>query len=100
MSQLREKDVFKIQDVKCAIIENNGNISVIKKSDTMQSIPLNIIEDGKISDVNIALLNMKVGDVEKILNKNKLNIQDILVGTMDENSKFIYQLKEEAVKNG
>lgn len=100
MSQLREKDVFKIQDVKCAIIENNGNISVIKKSDKMQSIPLNIIEDGKISDVNIALLNMKIGDVEKILNKNKLNIQDILVGTMDENSKFIYQLKEEAIKNG
>lgn len=100
MSQLREKDVFKIQDVKCAMIENNGNISVIKNSDNMNNIPLNIIEDGKISDVNIEILNMTNADVEKLLNKNNLNMQDILVGTMDENSKFTYQLKEEAMQNG
>lgn len=100
MSQLREKDVFKIQDVKCAMIENNGNISVIKNSDNMYNIPLNIIEDGKISDVNIEILNMTNADVEKLLSKNNLNMQDILVGTMDENSKFLYQLKEEAMQNG
>lgn len=100
MSQLREKDVFKIQDVKCAMVENNGSISVIKTSDNMQEIPVNIIEDGKISDANIEILNMTAGDVEKILNKNKLNMQDILVGTIDENSKFMYQLKEEAIQNG
>lgn len=100
MSQLREKDVFKIQDVKCAMIENNGNISVIKNSDNMNNIPLNIIEDGKISDVNIDILNMTNADVEKLLSKNNLSMQDILVGTMDENSKFIYQLKEEAIQNG
>lgn len=100
MSQLREKDVFKIQDVKCAMVENNGNISVIKNSDNMNNIPLNIIEDGKISDVNIDILNMTNADVEKLLSKNNLSMQDILVGTMDENSKFIYQLKEEAIQNG
>ncbi len=100
MSQLREKDVFKIQDVKCAMIENNGNISVIKSSDNMNSIPLNIIEDGKISDANIEILNMTNADVEKLLSKNNLSMQDILVGTMDENSKFLYQLKEEAIQNG
>ncbi len=100
MTQLREKDVFKIQDVKCAMVENNGNISVIKYSDNMNSIPMNIIEDGKISDVNINILNMSQSDVEKLLNKNNINMQDVLVGTMDENSKFIYQLKEEEEKNG
>ena len=100
MSQLRENDVFKIQDVNCAMIENNGNISVIKNSDNMYNIPLNIIEDGKISDVNIEILNMTNADVEKLLSKNNLNMQDILVGTMDENSKFLYQLKEEAMQNG
>lgn len=100
MSQLREKDVFKIQDVKCAMIENNGNISVIKNTDNMNNIPLNVIEDGKISEANLEILNMSEADVHKLLNKNNLNMQDILVGTMDENSKFIYQLKEEAIQNG
>lgn len=100
MSQLREKDVFKIQDVKCAIVENNGNISVIKNSDNMESIPLNIIEDGKIADTSLEILNMTQGDVETLLNKEGLNLQDVFVGTIDENSKFIYQLKEEAKQNG
>lgn len=100
MSQLRENNVFKIQDVKCAIVENNGNLSVIKNTDGMESIPLNIIEDGKISDVNIQILQMSESDVEKLANKNHVNIQDILVGTMDENSRFVYQLKEEVIKHG
>lgn len=94
MEQLRQKDVFKIQDVKYAIVETNGNLSVIKYTDNFNSIPLNIIEDGKISEKNIEILNIEEKDVKKLLNKNKLNMEDILVGTMDENSKFVYQIKE------
>lgn len=94
MEQLRQKDIFKIQDVKSAIVETNGNLSVIKYSDEFNNIPLNIIEDGKISDTNIKILNMNETDVDKLLMKNKLKLEEILVGTMDENSKFIYQIKE------
>lgn len=94
MEQLREKDVFKIQDVKCAIVETNGKLSVIKYSDGFNSIPLNIIEDGKVSDVNLEILNMNERDVDKLLIKNNLKLENILVGTMDENSKFVYQIKE------
>ncbi len=100
MTQLRNKDVFKVQDVKCAIIETNGNLTVIKNSDNMNFIPLNIIEEGKISEVNTKILNMNNSDVEKLLHKNNIKLEDVLVGTMDENSKFIYQLKEEVKKDG
>ena len=100
MSQLRNKDVFKVQDVKCAIIETNGNLTVIKNSDNMNFIPLNIIEEGKISEVNTKILNMNNSDVEKLLHKNNIKLEDVLVGTMDENSQFIYQLREEVKKDG
>lgn len=100
MTQLRNKDVFKVQDVKCAIIETNGNLTVIKNSDNMNFIPLNIIEEGKISEVNTKILNMNNSDVEKLLHKNNIKLEDVLVGTMDEDSKFIYQLKEEVKKDG
>ena len=95
MSQLREKDVFKIQDVKCAMVENNGNISVVKYSDQMANVPLNIIENGKIAESNLEILKMSEADVSKLLNKNQLNLEEVLVGTMDENSRFLYQLKSE-----
>ena len=58
------------------------------------TLPLNIIEEGQISDANINILNISKQDVEKIARKNNINIQDVLVGTLDENSKFVYQLKD------
>ena len=98
MTQLREHDVFKIQDVKFAIIENNGNLSVLKNEDGFNTVPLNIIEDGGYASENIEMLKMNESDVDKILKKEKVRIEDVLIGTIDENSNFIYQLKNEVNK--
>lgn len=94
MSQLRQKDVFKIQDVKYAIVETNGNLSVIKKEENFNAIPLNIIEEGQISESNIAILKLSKEDVNKIARESNVKISDVIVGTLDENSKFVYQLKD------
>ena len=98
MTQLREHDVFKIQDVKFAIIENNGNLSVLKNEDGFNTVPLNIIEDGGYASENIEMLKMNESDVDKILKKEKIKLEDVLIGTIDENSNFIYQLKNEVNK--
>jgi len=98
MTQLREHDVFKIQDVKFAIIENNGNLSVLKNEDGFNTVPLNIIEDGGYASENIEMLKMNESDVDKILKKEKIKLEDVLIGTIDENSNFIYQLKNEVSK--
>lgn len=95
MEQLREKDVFKIQDVKFAIVETNGNLNVVKNSDSFNFLPLNVIEDGSYSKSNLEALNLTEKDVDKILKKKKIKLEDIFIGTMDENSEFIYQLKKE-----
>ena len=98
MTQLREHDVFKIQDVKFAIIENNGNLSVLKNEDGFNTVPLNIIEDGGYASENIEMLKMNESDVDKIKKKEKIKLEDVLIGTIDENSNFIYQLKNEVNK--
>lgn len=97
MVQLREKDVFKIQDVKYAMIETNGSLTVITYKDCDNSLPINVIEDGEYSESNMKLLGYKKEEVEKILKKEKLKLEDILVGTIDEESKFVYQLKDEVI---
>ena len=97
MSQLHEKDVFSISDVKYAIIETNGNLSVITKDQNIESIPVNIIEDGKISESNMELIGLTKGEVERLVKAKKVKIEDILVGQMDSNFKFTYQLKEKEV---
>jgi len=93
MEQLRQKDVFKIQDVKYGIIETNGVLSIVKYSDNMNGLPLNVIEDGKYSEIDLKFLDIKQEEVENILKKENLKVEDILVGTFDENRKFIYQKK-------
>lgn len=95
MSQLREANVFKIQDVKYAIVETNGNLSVITNQDEIEALPLNIIEDGTISEVNIKILDITEEDVHKLVEEKNVKVEDILVGTLDEHSEFIYQLKDE-----
>lgn len=97
MSQLHEKDIFSISDVKYAIIETNGNLSVITKDKNIETIPVNIIEDGKLSESNMELIGISKGEVERLIKAKKVKIEDILVGQMDSNYKFTYQLKEKEV---
>lgn len=97
MSQLHEKDIFSISDVKYAIIETNGNLSVIKNDPNIETLPVNVIEDGKLSESNMELIGISKGEVERLVKAKKVKIEDILVGQMDTNYKFTYQLKAKEV---
>ena len=97
MSQLHEKDVFSISDVKYAIIETNGNLSVITNDENIDSLPVNVIEDGKLAENNMELIGIKKGDVEILLKTKNIKLEDVLYGQMDSNYKFTYQLKNKEV---
>lgn len=97
MSQLHEKDVFSISDVKYGIIETNGNLSVITYDQNIESLPVNIIEDGKLAESNMKFINLSKGDVERLLKTKKIKLEDVLVGQIDSNFKFSYQLKNKEV---
>ncbi|WP_404830739.1 YetF domain-containing protein [Sporosarcina beigongshangi] len=69
---LREQNIFSIKDVQYAILETNGNLSVLKKAGQEPAtkkdvnapapepkyIPSEIISDGKIVKKNLAELNL------------------------------------------
>lgn len=94
MSQIRSRGVFKIQDVAYAILETNGNLSVIPKSEFKGKLPLNVINDGTRLKSNLGMLNISDEKLNEILKKYNLKEEDILIATIDENDNFLYQLKE------
>lgn len=94
MEQLREKDIFKIQDVAYAVLETNGKLNAIKKDEAVGQMPINVISDGEYLEDNMKIINMSKEKVDKLINISNIEIKDILVGTIDENGIFIYQLKE------
>lgn len=95
MAQIRSRGIFKIQDVAYAILETNGNLSVISKSDIQGSIPLNVINDGVRLEGNLKILGISNEKLDKLLKKHDVKEENILIATLDENNNFIYQLKAE-----
>lgn len=65
MTKLREKDVFNIEDVQFAIMESNGQLSVLIKADKKPITPY----DMNIKVKNLSLINDIIID-GKIVNKN------------------------------
>lgn len=94
MEQLREKDIFKIQDVAYALLETSGKLNAVKKDDACGQMPLNVISEGEYLENNMKILNLGKEDVDKLMSISGVTREDILVGTIDENGIFIYQLKE------
>ena len=96
LEALRQKDVFDISQVQYAIVETNGQISVLLKSqyDTVTKEDLNIktqpqgykcpvVIDGKIVNKNFRICNMTNQKVSKIIKKEKLQIKEVLLMTVD-----------------
>lgn len=96
MAQLRDNGIYKVQDTAYALLETSGKLNAVKIDDTIGQMPLNIISDGGMLENNMDILQLSKEEVENIVRENKIEIKDILLGTINEKGKFIYQLKEES----
>lgn len=94
MSQLRNSGIYKLQDTAYALLETNGTLNAVKISEAVGQMPLNIVSDGQFLDNNLKILNMDKEDIKKHMEKEKIKLEEILIGTIDEKGKFIYQKKE------
>ncbi len=96
LESLRQKDIFDISQVQYAIVETNGQLSVLLKPeyDTVtrddfklqtepQGYKCPVVIDGKIVEQDFKICNMTVSKVERIAKKNSIQIKDILLMTVD-----------------
>ena len=89
MEELRLKDYPDIAQVQYAIMETNGELSIIPKSqqptENNDGLPLTIINDGQIDQKNMDFLNLDENWIDKTLDKYRINkIEDIFIMTVDE----------------
>jgi uncharacterized membrane protein YcaP (DUF421 family) len=96
LESLRQKDIFDISQVQYAIVETNGQLSVLLKADydtvTREDMNLSpspqgyqcpVIIDGKIVEKDFKICNTNNKKIETIISKEKLQIKDILLMTVD-----------------
>jgi uncharacterized membrane protein YcaP (DUF421 family) len=102
LEQLRILGYFKISDVQYAILETDGNLSVLPSSSynstpdcEFNHLPLSLIIDGQIINNNIKIINKDINWLLEILNSNQIeNVKDVLLLTIDENDKVAIQKKK------
>ncbi len=104
---MRGVEVFNFADVAYAIIETNGNLCVIKKSEcetvtredlkvkvSQSALPVNIIMDGVTMKENISITGIDDGFISSCLIKAGINsVKDVLIMTLDNNGEVFIQGK-------
>ena len=94
ISQLREQSIKSIEEVNYAVLENNGKLSIFQKE---TEYPLPIILDGEIDYEVLKDMNKDESWVNKILEKNKIELDNVFYAFYTKNKTYI--IKKNEVKN-
>lgn len=88
---LREKNIFNVEEVEYACLEDHGKLSVKKKSEyewvtrkdlklhtaAVQSFPVELIMDGKIMEDNLAQNGLTVQWLEQVLRQRGKSVSEV-----------------------
>lgn len=91
LAALREKDVFDLRQVACAIVETNGALSVCKYSNNGNAqvpYPLPVVLDGCVLHENLLRIGLDEQWIMQILAKEKINQKDMLALFFTEDQKY------------
>ena len=109
---LRESGYFSISQIQYAIMETNGKVSVMPKSEFAPAtngdlsnkadesfLPIILVGDGKIMQENLSVANIGETEIKNIIKDNvekkEVQIKDVLVLSIDKMGNGYLQLKKE-----
>ena len=105
--RLRGDNIFKLSDVEYAILETNGEVTVIQKPEKRniivedlninpeyEGIPYDLVVDGKIMEENLKAIGRDKIWLEKQLKKFDARPSNTLIATLDGKGDFFCQKKE------
>lgn len=84
--QLREQGINSIEEVKFAILENNGELSVFDKK---SSYPLPLILDGVIDYSVLNDINKTTGWLYRVLKDKNINLEDVFYAFYAKGNTFV-----------
>lgn len=109
LDQLRQKDIFDINEVQYAVIETNGSLSVMKNPENemptvsqfgfkteKRGIPVLAVNDGRYIDTAInESEEISKKTVEKILKKENADVKEVLIMLIDKYGNYTIIKKDE-----
>jgi len=108
MMMLRSKDVFRVDDVEFAVLEQNGKLSVLLKSQKKpltpqdmnistkyNGLPTNLIVDGRLNMEALKSVNLTKAYLEHHIRKKGItDINDIFLAQLDTQGNLYIDMKD------
>lgn len=96
--QIRINGYTSLNDIAEIVIETNGQVSVIPKSENTE-IPFLVVVDGKMRKKDMARSHVGISDIEKEIKKHKLKGVEEVLYMSAINSQIIHVQKKGDTKN-
>ncbi|UJF35010.1 DUF421 domain-containing protein [Paenibacillus hexagrammi] len=111
LEQLRTKSIFRVADVEFAMLESNGDLSVLLKSDMQPLTPKHmgmklttekpaqaVISDGTIADEPLATAGKSRGWLHTELDKIGVTTENVFLGQVDSDGLLTVDLYDDKLK--
>jgi uncharacterized membrane protein YcaP (DUF421 family) len=108
---LREKEIFNLEVVEYAVLEDNGMVSVLKKQEYQyvtrkdlkllsvpQSFPVELIMDGVLMEENLENNGLTKEWLENELRRKGKRISDVFYGVRGTQQQLVFDYYEDGIK--
>jgi uncharacterized membrane protein YcaP (DUF421 family) len=110
---LREKNIFDVEEVEYAVLEDNGKVSVKKKDeyefvtkkdlklhlDSASTFPVELIMDGQVIPDNLARSGLSMEKLQKELSKRNKKVSDVFYLVKGTKNQLIFDFYQDSIKN-
>lgn len=110
--ELREKNIFNIEEVEYAVLELNGKVSALLKQEYLpvtrkdlklqpnvkQSFPLELIMDGEIVEDNLSSIRMKREWLIAEIKRRGLSLQEVNYAVKSSNGQLYFDCYQDGIK--
>ncbi len=96
MQSLRNTGYFSVEEIEYALMETNGQLSVIPKKsmeNKQKSLPVPLILEGKWCEDELAQHGIDREKIGNMLFKKRVKVKDVVFLTIDQNDHFVLQDK-------
>ena len=106
-AQLRQQNVFSIEDVQYCIVETNGMVSILEKPQKRlpnaeelgvgiedKKLEVAVISDGVLLSTSLQLCGKNEAFVKKVLAKNHIDLDEVFLMTLDGKGGYHIILKD------
>lgn len=97
MQSLRNTGYFSVEEIEYALMETNGQLSVIPKKsmeNKQKSLPVPLILEGKWCEDELTQHGIDREKIGNMLFKKSVKVKDVVFLTIDQNDHFVLQDKQ------